>query len=423
MAVFCLCSSSYAEDSVPIEQPLKEAQTKLEAEIKAQSEKPSPTPQESDSMKRTMLESVFKRGKALYDAGQYREAADVWELVAPDLADEVNIKNLIQTIRAKSIELERLKMIGKRPVSKKEPVKIKTPELMVQYLEKAFKEMQAKVTQADKEASGQAEIEERQKNADENFRKGQELFESGDVNGALGAWKFITPELEDPEAIQSRIIPIETKYAEYLDKKKELNASGASRSGKLRTPAGMEEYLVQVDRKLDDEMTGLSSAKKGVEKNEADRQAVIERSFEQGRKAYAAGDAQAALEAWRRILPYVSDAAPLEAAIGRIEAKLKQKTAAAQAARTSVSSGAEIAARVEKVSRAPIAKPAPFPMPKPVNPPEPGLEPEPEFEPAATASPTAIIPPAAPVQTSPAAANKSPDLSDIEKWMKEAGVD
>ncbi len=208
--------------------------------------------QASADKRRALVDTAFKKGKALYDQGKPDEALKEWELMLPEFQDPAGVQALMKEFdQANRAALEASAQAQKTQSLTHQ--KLGTPEGMALLLKEEGQRLKAETAIVGAaNVAAQAQIKERQGLLDANFRKGKSLYAKGKVNEALEVWRSLLPRLEEADALNKLLLDVEQKHERLVNDQKlyERSLAAQPEKEKLKAPEGFRRTLEETDRAL-----------------------------------------------------------------------------------------------------------------------------------------------------------------------------
>ncbi|MCG3175226.1 MAG: hypothetical protein MOGMAGMI_00148 [Candidatus Omnitrophica bacterium] len=308
-----------------------QAKLKLKADEAAQKKSAADS---SLAQRQTRLEETFKKGRAYYDQGQYREALSEWKSILPELEDQQTLSPLIAQAESAQAALESVKRDADRAAERAQ-AKLVVPAGLAQALQETQARLRAAQTESVAlQAKADARAKNRQDSVDAAFAKGEVFYREGKIAEALGAWRALTPEVQGGESLAAEIDRVERLNNDLLTAQKAV-ADTAKRQP--LPPSGLTETLAEVDRSIQIRRTQADQQRLSSDTDFKARQEAAAATYRQGRELFVQGKTKEALNTWRSLLPVVDDAKTLRSLIDTAEDSyikmLEAENAAADAAR------------------------------------------------------------------------------------------
>ncbi|OGW91792.1 MAG: hypothetical protein A3D28_03875, partial [Omnitrophica bacterium RIFCSPHIGHO2_02_FULL_63_14] len=319
---------------------LNEADRKLREEIEVESAEQRKA-SAGASEKREWIDSVYEKGKFLYEDGQYREAVAVWSQMLPHLADEAQLRSLLKIIDSNVRTLEDLRV----RTSAAKTAAPSAPDELVELLTQADERLKTESEKAqDVRLGAEEQAKRRTARVQSFYGKGRALYEQGRVDEALKAWNALLPDVADADKIKERLSRVRSGLDQARDAKKKAEEAVSQSGVKPPAPEELTEILERTDQTLAVQTEEAEGAVTGVRRTETERRRIIEGVFTKGRVLYSQGRIDEAVRAWEALLPEVENASGLKAMLQQVSARYQE------AARTRLAAENALAEREAKLA-------------------------------------------------------------------------
>ena len=264
---------------------------------------------ESDRKKiEAIVSSALEKGKLYYQTSRLDQAISEWEKLIPYFDSASEEKLLIENLRQSYREFDKASSRLKETVSQSE-VKIAVPADLPKVLSATTQDLIAKANDLRAERQGlETKISDRQTWAFSILEKAAVYSKAGRVAEALEEWKKVADILEDGTgSTKAALRDLETSLAQYGAVQQALKDTLPKKDAKLPMPAELSSLIGDLKTKIleDTQSTQFSMAQ--LEKEVADRQMFVEKTFAQGKKLISEGKPLEAVYEWDNLLPYLDE--------------------------------------------------------------------------------------------------------------------
>jgi hypothetical protein len=162
-------------------------------------------------------------------------------------------------------------------------------------------------TKAALSEKGKAEmnVEERRKWVANTVAQGQALAEQGRMADAIDAWDSVTPQLEGEEAWKKIIGQLRQNYEAAQKAQEDAKLAAQNAQAKLGAPEGFEKQLGLAQQQLDFSVQDAQARKQKMEKDIADRKAIVLDLFQKGSALFQKHQYPEAFAEWDKMMPYL----------------------------------------------------------------------------------------------------------------------
>ncbi len=252
--------------------------------------------------------SAIEKGKLYYQTSRLDQAISEWEKLIPYLDAASEEKMLIENLRQSYREFDRASSQLKETVSQSD-VKIAVPADLVKTLSTTTQDLVTKANNLRAERQGlETKISDRQTWAFSTLEKAAVYSKAGRPAEALDEWKKVADALEDPSGTtKASIRDLEAGLAQYRAAQQALNEALPKKDAKLPMPTDLSTLIGDLKTKLADDTQRTQLSRAQMEKELADRQAFVEKTFASGKALAAEGKSVEAVYDWEKLLPYLDE--------------------------------------------------------------------------------------------------------------------
>ncbi len=270
--------------------------------------------------RQTAVRQALENGRVLMTQDRVEEALSLWESVAGDLKDEVNIRRLIAGVRQAAKDLES----AQAGDSKTETEKLSAPAELSAALEKLNARFRQEAAQVSLARSADKKLEaDRKAFVDGKLSEGRRAYEAGHWNEALAAWRELIPYFQDGKALEAALESIRKSAAD-------LEAARTAGGISAGAPRVSQDFLKYLDREAQSLRSQKSAAESILESasETKKRQEQFETAVEEGKKLAEAGDIDVAARVWKDAAALIPGDKEAAAGLRQLETAYREKAAA-----------------------------------------------------------------------------------------------
>ena len=285
--------------------------------------------------RRDWVVANFQKGKAFYDQGLYKEAMDAWAPLLPQVENRDKLQVLMDNVSdsyRRSLESREAMKVAQARINARVVPSEDFTKLLTQADERLKKELGG--VQAERDKTEKA-VADRQAWVESNVQRGQELYGQNKVREALEVWQTVLPYLPQDSDASDRLQSAREAY-EGWGRASEA-AQQAKNRAKLKAPEEFYTVLDEINGRFRKEGMDAETQRVGAERSLAERQSLVNSTFEKGKIYYDTGNYGRAIEIWAAMLPYLEESPQLETEIKIFRENLAQTESAKKTAQEAIS--------------------------------------------------------------------------------------
>ena len=314
-----------ARQSIKLQAPPEFKGSLLEAEQKLNSQiSEAKTGQEAAEKnladKQAWIASTFQKGRAFYEGGKLEEALQEWEKLSAYLDDQPEIRSEIERLRQIQHQLEDAKSTTAEFASN-EYKALKAPYTgeIERLLSQVNDDLKSKAAKAlDQKSEMQKTLTERQDWIASTFQKGKNLYGDGKYKEAMDIWETITPYLENEVEVKSYILTARQNLDAFDLAQKSLADVSSGSEQKFKAPEELSKLLNDSISQMDSQLRQAQAQKTKAEQTLEEREKNMNAAFEKGKAFYVQGMYAEAMDAWKEMIPFLENKAPVEALLQKL---------------------------------------------------------------------------------------------------------
>jgi len=339
-----------AQNAVPAQVPsefsgyLNDASNRLQKQIMEVQSRQENLEKEA-VFEQAWIETTFNRGKDAFEAGNYALALEEWNKIAFKMKDDAtfasSMEQLKQASRAYQEAELRYSMASGNAQENSQPAN----KQMQSFLSQAAADLKSKADEvAQQGMEKQRSTEDLQKQIDQTFEKGRELYQKGRFKEAIEEWLMLQPRFAGDPVTKAAFLSAEGSLRSYEMATSTFQGSVDSGAYKLRLPEGFFRYVENAAHEIAEKAGQTDAERQKTEAAVASKRAELIRTFEKGKEYYALGRAADAAAEWKKIVPWVDGGEELGSELAKLEATAREaaRQAAALAEARSKSAGVAI---------------------------------------------------------------------------------
>jgi cytochrome c-type biogenesis protein CcmH/NrfG len=270
-------------------------------------------------------------GNKLYEAGRFEEAHGIWLSVMPSIENTQDFQAAVDELR--SIHEERLKIekISEQAAALQD-VKFPAPAGITAEIVDARAKLEAQLKEAEAhKTKAEQQLASRQAQIQAGFEKGKQAYWDGKLGEAVQEWSAIADSLED-QSVRKSIQTVTESYDTLLKLQRSAQEAELKKDNKLRTPDELPRLLEDAKQIVTSQKTYSETQKKIADQTFVDRQALINTTYEKGKRLYNENRIPEALEEWGTITPYLENGSDLKQFIQGVQQSYDNSLVAQKAA-------------------------------------------------------------------------------------------
>lgn len=261
------------------------------------------TSAEREGFVRTALE----RARTYFSAGRVEEALSELERVAPYVENEVEILSLVDEIRAKQAEVERVKAEFDSPDAGETKLNRAATKGISDFLADASRRLEdQKKKIAARRKDVDADVRERSRRLADLFQNAKSRYDAGDLEGALDLLADMAPDVENGDEIARDIDELRQDLADSRRASKELESLDAKRE-KWPIPSELSSLLSETQSNIRSHADEMRRKRDAAKRSAGENRRAFDEAYNAGRAAYNSGDLQTALSEWEKLVPLVEN--------------------------------------------------------------------------------------------------------------------
>lgn len=250
---------------------------------------------------------TFEKGKAYYEAGKYNEAIQYWSALSPYLKDDPEVSALMVGLPQRLQSLAQAQKAVE--TAETQNAAALTPPAD---LPRLLDELTAKINALNMEMMSRAEKarqagDGRALAMDRIFQQGKAAYAEGKWEEALKIWSALPPYVQDEARVKALVDNLSASYHNFASMRDAAQGAEARLSEKFPAPADLAAVLSDAAFKLDKERQTTELSRDRTEKIIAQKQAAVQKLYDEGKVFYDQGKLADAFAAWRSLAPSVRD--------------------------------------------------------------------------------------------------------------------
>ncbi len=282
-------------------------------------------------IRQSELMAKVAEGNKLFEDGRFEEAHAIWLSVMPSIENTADFQAAIDELRKIHDERKKVEALSEQAAALKD-TKFPAPAGITAEIVDARAKLKAQLAEAEAyKAKAEQQLAGRQAQIQAAFEKGKQAYWDGKVSEAVQEWSSIADSLED-QSVRKSIQTVAESYDNLLKTQRAAQEAELKKNNKLRTPDELPRLLADAKQIVSSQQTYSETQKKIADQTFVDRQALINTTYEKGKRLYNENRIPEALEEWGTITPYLENGSQLKEFIQGVQESYDQSLIAKKAA-------------------------------------------------------------------------------------------
>lgn len=282
--------------------------------------------------RQSWVASIYQKGKALYEAGQLKEAMAAWSAITPYLENGNQIKQAMQNLQEsekKALELRAAADAAER----QRTVKFQAPDELTLLLTDADVRLAGQIAQSENlRREAEAGAADRQAWVRSMIDKGRLLYESGKVDEAAEVWGTLAPYMEKGADFKAKLKNLQEAHARAAEASAAADAAVAQKEARFAPPEELTALITDADARFKKETQEAIAQRDRSEKALSSRQAWASEVLQKAQKFYNEGQYLQAAQEWAKLGTYFDPKSGVPQLIQMLKQSLSDMTASKKAA-------------------------------------------------------------------------------------------
>ncbi len=267
------------------------------------------------------VDTTFEKGKTAFEAGNYDLAAEEWDRLTLKLKDDPQVAAAIDGFKRSRRDFREAELSYSDSAGRAGENRQPANERIQSFLKQAASDLQEKAGKVSRQGlEKQQSLADMQKKVDEAFQRGQQFYQQGKFKEAMDEWLMLQPYFEGDLVTKAAFLSAQGSLRSYEMASSTYQGAVDSGSYKLRLPEGFFRYVENASHELAAKTSQAESDRQTTESAVAAKRTELIQAFERGKSAYALGRFQEAVNEWRKLSPWVENAADFNAELKKLEA-------------------------------------------------------------------------------------------------------
>lgn len=290
-----------------ISELLAEASGRLEAQIREVHDREAKAKQDI-AAKQAFVQSVFEKGKSLYDQGKILEAVAEWNAISSYMRDSSKFKAALQEVQENYQRAETAKKTVGAAADKDRITKVPALDAFDVLLSETNNKLNAQIQDAaERQKKAEGSILAKQNFVLATFEKGNALYNKDKVSEAIGEWVQLIPYLDDEE-LKAAIRTAQTSYGLSEQARRSADeAESKNDHAQFKSPDDLNHFLTGAADKFRTQIRQSNAREAKAHAALLTKEAFVRSTLEKSLELYHQGKMLEAMMAWNDVLPYLED--------------------------------------------------------------------------------------------------------------------
>ena len=283
--------------------------------------------------RQTWATEDLQKGRALFQEGKTDPAMEIWGKAAGSFENETVLRGRLQDLKLSYENSLKAAQAAKDAEAKKD-AKLPAPEDFFKVLNDMQLQLQTQTGSADSR-KGKAEraLIDKQAFVSGGFQKGKAFFAEGKFEEALKEWSPILAGLEEEPKLKPLLDQSVKAAQDLAAARKAAEDAEARKDKKLSAPQELEKLLTDQTQKLTQLTDTANDQRRAAEKHLADRQNLVNNTFDQGKALFEEGKFSEAAKEWSAMTLELKDAEQVKDQMQAVEAAYQESMKAQESAK------------------------------------------------------------------------------------------